>query len=215
MTMSELPLFAHVEPGPKRREPDSAGEARGDKGRRQASETSAETRRAAAASIAGCARDHRDQVLRFLQGRGALGGTDEEVSEALDLKLDTARARRCELRDAGDVIDGGGRRPTHSGRRAVCWVAVDQTGTSAGHTPAQTKAPDPPATRTSSSRAEPASETGRANGLEFSPGEKLLPARLRWRREGRCYWCGRRDWLVTADGRRVCRNCHPPAGELA
>jgi hypothetical protein len=62
-------------------------------------------------------------VLAFLRNRGAKGATDAELAAELELQLDTARARRCELRDAGDVADSGRRRATHSGRGAVVWVA--------------------------------------------------------------------------------------------
>ncbi len=36
---------------------------------------------------------------------------------------DSCRARRVELMDAGDVVDVGKRRPTHSGRPAIVWIA--------------------------------------------------------------------------------------------
>ncbi|HUT88950.1 MAG TPA: hypothetical protein VMY37_05620 [Thermoguttaceae bacterium] len=123
-------------------------------------EGSGQTRRAASKSIAGFAGDHRERVLAFIQSRGQHGASDEEVSEALGLKLDTSRARRCELRDAGDVIDGGGRRRTHSGRLAVCWVDADQAGTSEGPAPV-----DRPATPA----AAPAAEAVNASAGERCP----------------------------------------------
>ena len=126
-------------------------------------EGSAETRRAAGRAIAGCARDHREQVLGFIRSRGARGATDEEVSETLGLKLDTSRARRCELRDAGDVTDGGRRRRTHSGRRAVAWITTDQASTSdrpgaVDRAPTQSAAPAEPAAELRAIEA-PAGET--------------------------------------------------------
>ena len=45
-------------------------------------------------------------------------------SAPLRMKADTARARRCELRDAGRVHDSGQRRPTAAGRLSIVWVAV-------------------------------------------------------------------------------------------
>ena len=85
-----------------------------------------ETSKAAAEAVDVHAGLMRDQVLSFIRARGEEGATDEEVSFALNMKLDTARARRCELRDAGLVRDNGRRRVTASGRRAVCWVAAKQ-----------------------------------------------------------------------------------------
>ncbi|NLE39634.1 MAG: hypothetical protein GX621_16570 [Pirellulaceae bacterium] len=83
------------------------------------------TSQAAAASIRHRAAKIRSIVAAFIAGRGFEGATDCEVSEALDIAADTTRARRVELRDAGDVIDSGRRRPTRSGRAAIVWVTPE------------------------------------------------------------------------------------------
>jgi hypothetical protein len=80
------------------------------------------TRRQAAEKIKPhVSRMHQD-LLNLLRGRGDRGATDEEIREALGLRADTARARRCELRDAGRLRDSGQRRPTSSGRLAAVWI---------------------------------------------------------------------------------------------
>ena len=68
------------------------------------------------------------QVLEFVRDRGDLGATDEEIREGTGLKADTSRARRCEARDAGLLVDSGRRRLTTSGRAAVAWVSIDAPG---------------------------------------------------------------------------------------
>jgi len=172
----------------------------------------AETRRQARGRITPFAHDQRGAVLAFVRGQGRRGAIDQEITEATGICPDSARARRVELAQAGEVVDCGRRRATRSGRPAIVWATPE-------HATGPAEAADHPATRsaarTSRPAVEPAAEVAAADGLEFRPGETLLAARLRWRREGRCYWCGHRDWLVCEDGRRVCRRCHPPAGELA
>ena len=63
-----------------------------------------------------------DEVEDFIRERGPHGATDEEIGLALRLQADTSRARRCELRDNGKIVDSGRRRPTHSGRLATVWT---------------------------------------------------------------------------------------------
>jgi hypothetical protein len=116
-----------------------------------------ETSKAAAEAVDVHAGLMRNQVLAFIRARGDEGATDQEVSLALDMDSDTARARRCELRDSGLVRDNGRRRPTASGRRAVAWVASGQ-GTEvktaerrqARHAPPATSSPIPSAPPASS-----------------------------------------------------------------
>jgi len=67
------------------------------------------------------------QVLDFIRDQGDYGATDPEVCEQTGLRPDTARARRCELRDAGLVRDSAQRRLTDSGRQAVVWIASDSS----------------------------------------------------------------------------------------
>jgi hypothetical protein len=87
-----------------RREPDRRGNAR--------------------RSIAPLLSHLQREVLGLITARGPRGATDDEIAVALDLQLDTARARRCELRDAGAVVDSGLRRKTRTGRLATVWVAA-------------------------------------------------------------------------------------------
>ena len=73
----------------------------------------------AAAEVAG--QQTRD-VLDYLRRKGAHGATDSEISRDLGIRLDSARARRCELRDQAHVVDSGHRRATDSGRPAIVWT---------------------------------------------------------------------------------------------
>ena len=82
------------------------------------------TRSSAAASIAPLAGGMLRQVFGFIDGRGECGATDEEIAIALRMRRSTARARRVELRDGGQVRDVGRRRKTQSGRDAIVWMAT-------------------------------------------------------------------------------------------
>ena len=84
----------------------------------------AETRREAGRSIDAHLQRLQAAVLGFVEERGPRGATDEEIRLGLELSGDTARARRCELRDAGLIVDSGRRRKTRTGRRAVVWVSA-------------------------------------------------------------------------------------------
>ncbi len=94
-----------------------------------------DTRAESARRIAPLLGDMLHQVRRFVEARGPRGATDEEIRLALNMRPDTCRARRCELRDARLVHDSGRRRPTASGRGAVVWVASSSTGVPAGSGP--------------------------------------------------------------------------------
>jgi hypothetical protein len=85
------------------------------------------TRRAAGVSIKPDAARLRARVLRYIQEQAA-GATDAEIQAALDMSGDTERPRRRELQQAGFIVDSGNVRATPSGRAAVVWVAVAQTG---------------------------------------------------------------------------------------
>jgi hypothetical protein len=63
----------------------------------------------------------RAAVLRYLVAHD--GATDEEMQLALGMNGNTQRPRRCELLEAGLVIDSGLRRPTRNGRKATVWIA--------------------------------------------------------------------------------------------
>jgi hypothetical protein len=74
-----------------------------------------ETSRAAAQRIKPLTGALRKEVLRFIAERGDAGATDHEIAAGLGMLSDTARARRCELRDLGLVRDSGERRLSPSG----------------------------------------------------------------------------------------------------
>lgn len=61
-------------------------------------------------------------VLRFIEQRGALGATDEEIQNGLTMNPSTQRPRRIELVNLGLVADSGCTRRTRSGRAATVWV---------------------------------------------------------------------------------------------
>ena len=84
-----------------------------------------ETSRAAARRIAPSARSIQTRVLNFIRQRGERGATDHEVSSELRILADTSRARRCELRDAGDIVDSGQRRPSPRGQASVVWIVAE------------------------------------------------------------------------------------------
>ncbi len=107
-----------------------------------------DTRAAAGRQIMPLLRNMLGQVKFFIEGRGAQGATDEEIRLALDMRADTARARRCELRDARLVHDSGRRRPAASGRLAAVWISSsvgevsDEVPAAAG--PVSLESPMPP-----------------------------------------------------------------------
>ena len=82
-----------------------------------------ETSKTAATAIAGTSSAMRERVLGYIRGRGAVGAIDQEIAAELRMLADTARARRCELRDRGLIADSGCRRQSPSGRPATVWVA--------------------------------------------------------------------------------------------
>ena len=86
-----------------------------------------ETSRQAALAIGPRLSALQAKVLRFITNRGDYGATDEEVALSLNMRGDTARARRCELRDASLVVKSDKRRPTTSGQSAAVWIAVDES----------------------------------------------------------------------------------------
>jgi hypothetical protein len=81
----------------------------------------ADTRRAAAAGIAPMKPNMLRQVYDFVGARGERGATDEEIASGLRMRESTARARRVELRDGGQVEDSLRRRKSRSGRLCVVW----------------------------------------------------------------------------------------------
>jgi hypothetical protein len=75
-----------------------------------------DTRVAAAVSIEPLRPNMLRQVFDFITDRGPYGATDEETAIALNMRESTARARRVELRDGGQVRDSHNRRKSRSGR---------------------------------------------------------------------------------------------------
>lgn len=65
----------------------------------------------------------RADVLRYIRERGEHGATDEEIEAKLNLRHQTASARRREL-VIGGLLIAAGTRPTSSGRQAQVWVAT-------------------------------------------------------------------------------------------
>ena len=63
------------------------------------------------------------RVFGFIARQNERGATDDEIEAALDLRHQTASARRRELVLKGLVDDSGEKRRTRSGRNATVWVA--------------------------------------------------------------------------------------------
>lgn len=68
-------------------------------------------------------------VLGAIQEAGDHGRTADEVAVRLDVTPFTARPRCTELRELKLIQDSGFRRENESGRRAIVWVAVNDTTT--------------------------------------------------------------------------------------
>lgn len=66
----------------------------------------------------------RQAVLRYIESRGLVGATCDEVEHALRMRHQTASARITELRKAKQVLATERRRPTWSGRTAAVYVAA-------------------------------------------------------------------------------------------
>jgi hypothetical protein len=219
MTAKQLDLFTHPARSAAKQSPTTRG--------------AADARAESAAAIAAVSGEMRNEVLTFIRQAGHAGRTDEEVSLQLEMKLDTARARRCELRDAGLVKDSGRRRPTQAGRNAVVWILAELAETGGGRLEAGGRsAPGPAAAsipRGMPARHGPAAALRAAAPPRRSPrasqsvaaaerpGPGLSPAvASARRRSGHCPWCGgSRFWRSVADV-VLCTDCHPPAApELA
>ena len=83
-----------------------------------------DTSREAAESIQPAASSMRFRVLMYIKATGRTGSTDDEIEEALNMRHQTASARRRELVLSGHVEDSTRRRKTRSGRNATVWVYV-------------------------------------------------------------------------------------------
>lgn len=83
-----------------------------------------ETSLQAAKDIGSSAEAVRASVLGAIRRAGSYGMTDDEIERALDMKHQTASARRRELVIGGWIEPNGKRRPTRSGSPAQVWVAI-------------------------------------------------------------------------------------------
>ena len=86
-----------------------------------------ETSRLAAESMQPSVRSIRAEVYRAIAASGRQGMTDDEVEVHLDLRHQTASARRRELVLQGRVVNRGlgkgDKRVTRSERKAFVWIA--------------------------------------------------------------------------------------------
>lgn len=84
-----------------------------------------ETSRAAATKARPKAPGHRAAILGYLLGRGTIGATNEEISEALGLKIQTVCPRMAELREMKKIVFSGEKRMTQSHSEAKIWVHME------------------------------------------------------------------------------------------
>lgn len=64
----------------------------------------------------------RAGILGYVLGLGAFGATNEEISIALGIKIQTVCPRVKELRESGDLVPAGEKRITVSRAEANVWV---------------------------------------------------------------------------------------------
>jgi hypothetical protein len=83
-----------------------------------------DTSQQAAQEIAGVSGRLRREVFLAIQRSGSEGCTDDELERRLEMRHQTASARRRELVLAGAVRWDGTKRITRSGRAARVWVAI-------------------------------------------------------------------------------------------
>jgi hypothetical protein len=81
-----------------------------------------QTRGEAELAIKPSAANLREQVLATIKAHPG-GITDEQIAKFSGLNPNTARPRRLELEKAGRIVASGTAK-THSGRKAVTWVAA-------------------------------------------------------------------------------------------
>ena len=82
-----------------------------------------ETSRAAADSIKHSAPSDKTRVFQFIVQCGKYGATDDEIESALNMRHQSASARRRNLELAGAVIKTDRKRKTRSGRSAYVYTA--------------------------------------------------------------------------------------------
>ena len=77
----------------------------------------------AAESMSESAPSYRRRVLEFINSRGTVGATSDEVQAALGLTHQNGSARVSELANRYKlIVDSGQKRRTRSGRKAVVYV---------------------------------------------------------------------------------------------
>lgn len=82
------------------------------------------TQQAGAAAIAAKAPCLRERVLAFIMAQGADGATNEEISDALAMTIQSVCGRMGELKALDQVRDKGvTRKNKSSGVQAIVWVA--------------------------------------------------------------------------------------------
>ena len=80
----------------------------------------------AARSLDGSKLDRLEtEVFNFLKKRGTKGATDDEIERHLNMRHQTASARRRTLVLKGRVSDSERERRTRSGRWATVWVVAE------------------------------------------------------------------------------------------
>lgn len=85
---------------------------------------SSDTSRAAAVAIQPHVAPMQKRVLDFLEERGIVGGTQEEIHFATGMRISSICGRVSELRELGKVCDSGERRANVSGVGAVVWISA-------------------------------------------------------------------------------------------
>jgi hypothetical protein len=87
------------------------------------------TSQMAAHSVENTAATQRQEVLLFIQARGAQGATDEEIRDTMGIIMNSVLPRRGELVKMGSVVDSGEVRKTKQNRWATVWKAVQHCPT--------------------------------------------------------------------------------------
>ena len=143
-----------------------------------------------------CRRAAREAILPHLgplqafAAVGPKGLTDEELAYRLGLRQNSVRPRRIELQKLGLLADTGRDRETESGRDAAVRILAAGLVTAAAGI-----------------------DGGGGEVRKGRIGLGLPGLMLKREREGRCVWCGRREFWISVAGVRTCRACHPPPAE--
>ena len=71
------------------------------------------------------AKSTRGLIIRYLGAREAVGATDQEMQDALDIGPQSQTPARRKLAQDHLVADSGKKRLTRSGRKAIVWIRTD------------------------------------------------------------------------------------------